>query len=161
MTRRNFIHALLLTLLFVATTTRVASACQRLDWVNYDGLPSCVTLLHGGEAYAFDVLNGCQDEMTLTSSVCPGCVSPDPIPPGETGEVSFGRPPYEGETIDIDWEAGDTSGSAAFSFPPLCPETNTLGDGCAAAPGSSSAAPWALVTLLAFSGLRRARRARR
>ena len=158
--RRHLVHALFLAPLLAFTTTTVASACQPLDWVNYDGFPSCVTVLGGQEAYAFEVLNGCPDELTLASSDCPSCVSPDPIPNGDRGEIAFGGPPDEGESVDIDWEAGDTSDSAAFSFPPLCPETHALGDGCAAAPGSSSSAPWALAILLAVGARLRSRRAR-
>ena len=114
--RRHLVHALFLAPLLAFTTTTVASACQPLDWVNYDGFPSCVTVLGGQEAYAFEVLNGCPDELTLASSDCPSCVSPDPIPNGDRGEIAFGGPPDEGESVDIDWE-GNTIGNRVEGGP--------------------------------------------
>lgn len=159
MTRRHLIHVLLITLIIGLTSARVASACSPTVWV-YDAaqLPSCVTLMSSG-VHDFDVYNDCPDSLTLAVSGCPTCTVPDTIPPDDVGTLSFGAPPDpEGSSIDVDWDSGDASGSAAFSLPiNRCPGPN----GCSAVPGSPTGAAWALVTLLALSGLRRARRPRR
>ena len=159
MTYRPLVQVLLLTVILLASSTGVASSCAPTRWI-YDAteLPSCVTLMTSG-VHDFEVYNDCPDSLTLSVSGCPTCTVPETIPPEDVGTLGFGGPPDpEGSTIDVDWDTGDTSGSAAFTFPTnRCPQ----GDGCTVAPGTASGAPWAFALLLALGCLWRSRRARR
>jgi subtilisin family serine protease len=158
MIRRHLVHVLLFTLLVLVTGARVASACARTEWL-YDSaeLPACVTLVPAG-VHDFEVYNDCPDSLTLDASSCPMCTVPGAIPPDDVGVLGLGgEPEQEGDAVEIGWDTGGTSGSASFTLPiNRCPG----GDGCVAAPGTSSSAPW-FALLLALGCLWRSRRARR
>lgn len=160
MSCRDLTHTLLLGLLLATAPVSVASACAPTQWL-YDtaDLPSCVTLVRAG-VHGFEVRNDCPDALVLTTtSDCPLCALPEPIPAGEVDLLDLGGPPaVQNDTVEVGWETGATTGIISFSFPiNRCPGS----DGCVAAPGASSGAFGALALVLGSLGVRRSRRASR